>query len=100
MTRVRCRQSECIFWEGGTCTAEEIELDPEQGCLSLEELEDIAIDDGEELDEDFDEDWDEWDEDWVEDDEEIGEDEYTDWDDYGPSPSRRARSRRSKSIFW
>ena len=92
MTRVRCRQSECIFWEEGFCTAEEIELDPEQGCLTLEELEDIVVDDEEDWEEDDFED-----EDWLEDDTE--EDEYGYWDDYGPSPSRRVRSGGS-SLIW
>ncbi|MCD6289753.1 MAG: hypothetical protein J7M34_04555 [Anaerolineae bacterium] len=46
MPRVRCPQSRCIFWEDGYCTAEEIELDPEQlSCLTMEELEDEVIDD-------------------------------------------------------
>jgi len=44
MTQVRCRQVECIYWEDGFCTAGEIELDPELGCLTMEGIEDIALD--------------------------------------------------------
>jgi hypothetical protein len=37
MTRVRCIVDECVFWHEGFCDAEEIELDPELGCLTLME---------------------------------------------------------------
>ncbi len=39
MTRVRCLLDECVFWHEGFCSAEEIELDPELGCLTLMESE-------------------------------------------------------------
>ena len=35
MTRVRCILGECVFWHEGFCSAEEIEVDPELGCLTL-----------------------------------------------------------------
>ena len=35
MTRVRCILHECVFWHEGFCSAEEIEVDPELGCLTL-----------------------------------------------------------------
>ncbi len=75
MTRVICRQTECIFWDNMLCTAEEIELDPDQGCLTMEELEEMVIDDDdwEDEEDEFDEeDWDEEDEDFFDEDE--------DWD--------------------
>ncbi|MCS7220245.1 MAG: DUF1540 domain-containing protein [Anaerolineae bacterium] len=62
MPRVRCPQRRCVFWEDDYCTAEEIELDPEQlSCLTMEELEDEVVED-EEIwdDEDLLEDEDEW----------------------------------------
>ncbi|MFB0547224.1 MAG: hypothetical protein ACETWB_09965 [Anaerolineae bacterium] len=66
MTRVRCRQSVCIFWDNRICTADEIELDPEHGCLTFEELEDL-IDDEDEWDDDDELDDEKWeDEDWDE----------------------------------
>lgn len=66
MTRVRCRQSVCIFWDNRICTADEIELDPEHSCLTFEELEDL-IDDEDEWDDDDELDDEKWeDEDWDE----------------------------------
>jgi hypothetical protein len=35
MTRVRCLLDECVFWCEGFCRAEEIEIDPELGCLTF-----------------------------------------------------------------
>ena len=35
MTRVRCILDKCVFWYEGFCSSEEIELDPELGCLTL-----------------------------------------------------------------
>jgi len=37
MTRVRCLLDECVFWHEGSCSSEEIEVDPELGCLTLME---------------------------------------------------------------
>lgn len=37
MTRVRCQLDECVFWHEGSCSSEEIEVDPELGCLTLME---------------------------------------------------------------
>jgi hypothetical protein len=41
MTRVLCIVDECVFWREGFCSAEEIEVDPELGCLTLMESEDL-----------------------------------------------------------
>lgn len=35
MTQVRCQLDECVFWYEGFCSAEEIEVDSELGCLTL-----------------------------------------------------------------
>lgn len=59
MTRVRCLFRQCLFNEGRTCTANEIELDRDGVCLTVEESNDIGL--PAELDEDSD--FDEWDED-------------------------------------
>jgi hypothetical protein len=56
MTKVRCPNSRCIYWDDGFCTAETIELDPETlSCLTVEEIDDLVLegegdswDDGEE----------------------------------------------------
>ena len=76
MTHVICRASFCLFWEDGVCMADEIEYEPDVGCLTLQDAGDIAL----EEDEDDDLDWeDESDDDMFEDDEED------DWDDDGES---------------
>lgn len=82
MTKIICRASDCIYWEEGTCSSEEITYDPEQGCLTFEGLEDVLLEDDEEWD---DEDILVGDEplDWEEDDDllDLDEDEIDDdWD--------------------
>ena len=32
---MRCILDECVSWHEGFCSAEEIEVDPELGCLTL-----------------------------------------------------------------
>ncbi len=45
MTKVRCPNSRCIYWDDGFCTAETIELDPETlSCLTVEEIDDLVLD--------------------------------------------------------
>ena len=50
MTKIICRASDCIYWEEGMCSSEEITYDPEQGCLTFEGLEDVLLEDDEEWD--------------------------------------------------
>jgi hypothetical protein len=80
MTHVICRASSCMLWEDGVCTSEEIEYEPDVGCLTFQDVGDLELDEDEEYD------WDDKvgdlfadDEDWDEDDEEDEEDD--DWDD-------------------
>lgn len=73
MTRIRCRDSRCTFWKNGICTTEEIEYDPDAGCLTMEPREDIAEDD--ELD------WEEDEEELEEADMESDEEEEEDWEE-------------------
>ncbi|MFQ6014184.1 MAG: hypothetical protein ACE5NP_01915 [Anaerolineae bacterium] len=55
MTTIRCRFDGCIHWLDEICTAEMIEYDPDEGCLTMEERDEL-------LDESL-----EWeDEDWLE----------------------------------
>ncbi len=81
MTHIICRASNCLFWEEGVCGSDEIEYEPDAGCLTFQDLSDLDLD--EEVEEEFDwedeEDQDlygdeEEDDDW-EDDEEVWEDD-------------------------
>ena len=81
MTHSVCRASSCLFWEQGVCGSEEIEYEPDAGCLTFQDMGDLELEEAE--DEDFDweesdddifdeeeDDWeeDDWDDDWEEDD--------------------------------
>jgi len=52
-TKIVCRAINCIFNEDKLCTSEEIVYDPEDGCLTYEELEDLV-----DIEEEEEEDWD------------------------------------------
>ena len=84
MTRIRCRDRKCVFNKNGICSSEEIEYEPDAGCLTMEprvdadddeeeweedeeELKEASLDEEEELEEE-----DEWDEDEDGDDRELG----------------------------
>ncbi len=101
MPRIRCNYEGCIHLEGNFCTAGEIDLDQELGCLTFsqvdedeiasvdEELEEVIEEEVDEEEEEFeDEDEEESLEDWDEDEEDEDEDEEdTSW------PSARSRRR-------
>ena len=77
MTHINCRASFCVFWDEGVCTSEEIEYEPETGCMTFQDVGDLT------LEEDEDDDWgdddlfdDDDDDDWDDDDKEDD-----DWDD-------------------
>ena len=60
MPRIRCRYIDCIFIEEGLCGAEAVEIDPDEGCLTYTELNDISLVEDEEWEEeDLEEDWEE-----------------------------------------
>jgi hypothetical protein len=71
MTRIRCRDRRCIFNKNGICTSEEIEYEPDAGCLTMEPREDVE------------EEEEEWEEDELAEDleDEDEEDEEDEWDD-------------------
>ena len=76
MTRIRCRDRRCVFNKNGICTSEEIEYEPDAGCLTMEPREDVEEEEEEweddELAEDLeDEDEEEEDDDWDEEDEDY-----------------------------
>jgi len=72
MPRIRCNYEGCIHLEGTLCTADEIELDQELGCLTFSQVEEDAV---ASVDSEVEEEW----EDVAEDDED--DDEADDWDD-------------------
>ena len=74
MTRIRCRDRRCVFNKNGICSTEEIEYEPDAGCLTMEPREDV---------EDEEEEWedDELAEDLEEEDEDEDEDEWDDEDE-------------------
>lgn len=74
MTHIICRASNCLFWEEGVCSSEEIEYEPDAGCLTFQDIGDLDLE--EEEDEDFD--WEDEDDDLYDD-----EDDEDDWDDDG-----------------
>ena len=45
MPRVRCFYEGCVHLEGEYCVAEKIVLNPEDGCLTFTQIEDLALDD-------------------------------------------------------
>ncbi|MDW8102022.1 MAG: DUF1540 domain-containing protein [Anaerolineae bacterium] len=60
MTRVRCYIEDCMFWKKGICQAKEIEIDPDEGCLTfrlVEEEEEELFSDWEEERFDEEEEW-------------------------------------------
>lgn len=81
MTKIICRASDCVFWDEGICSSEEITYDPENGCLTYEGIEDVVLDDDDEweeedgLEEDDSLEWDDDEEDIMDED-----DENDDWD--------------------
>ena len=70
MTHIICRASHCLFWEQGVCTSEEIEYEPDGGCLTFQDMGDLALEADEDEDFDWDEDGEDEDDDWEEEEEE------------------------------
>ncbi len=105
MPRIRCNYEGCIHLEGNLCTATEIELDQELGCLTFSQVDEEIIDVDEDLEEatvtttpaegwdeeDFEEDEDEDLEEWEEDEDEDWEDDEDEEEDSWSSSRRRRR---------
>jgi hypothetical protein len=77
MTKIICRQTECLYWEKNLCTSDQIIYDPEQGCLTFEPLEGFLLEeeeweDEEELSED--------EEEWEDEEDPFEETDQDDWD--------------------
>jgi hypothetical protein len=69
MTHIICRAISCLFWEDGVCTSEEIEYEPDAGCLTFQDLGDLELE--AEEDEDFD---------WDDEDDDLYDEEEDEWD--------------------
>jgi hypothetical protein len=79
MTHIICRANFCLFWEQGVCSAEEIEYEPDTGCVTFQDIGDLNLEEGEEeydwedeseddlFEDEEEEQWDETEEDWEED---------------------------------
>jgi len=80
MTKIICRVSDCVHWDDGVCSSEQITYDPENGCLTYEGIEDVILEDDEEWEEEdiLDEEPLEWDEEEEED--LLDEEDEDDWD--------------------
>jgi hypothetical protein len=76
MTKIICRQTECLYWEKNLCTSDQILYDPEQGCLTFEPLEGLLLEEEWEDEEDL---FDEGEEEWEED-EELEETDQDEWE--------------------
>ena len=78
MTHIICRATNCLFWDNGECSSEEIEYEPDAGCLTFQDMGDLDLEEDE--DEDFDwEDEDDEDEDLFDDDDDDWDDDEDDW---------------------
>jgi len=77
MTHIICRAINCLFWEEGVCSSEEIEYEPDAGCLTFQDIGDLELE--EEDEEDLD--WEDEDEGLYDDDEEEKEWDEDDWDE-------------------
>ncbi len=105
MPRIRCNYEGCIHLEGNFCTASEIELDQELGCLTFSQVEEeeevVGVEEEEELEEiEQEEEWEEEDseeedlEDWEEDEEEDWEEDDDDDEEEDAWSSSKAHRRR------
>ena len=50
MTHIVCRAMACLFWEEGVCGAEDIEYEPDVGCLTFQDMGDLELEDEDDLD--------------------------------------------------
>lgn len=61
MARIRCKYIGCTFLDEGLCTATTIELDPDEGCLTFNQIGDPFDDDDDWDDNDDLDGYEEWD---------------------------------------
>lgn len=51
MPKIHCRFVDCVFLEEGFCGAEIVEIDPDESCLTYTSIDDIAMVDDEDWEE-------------------------------------------------
>lgn len=75
MTQIICRASICLFWQQGICTSEEIEYEPDVGCMTFQDMGDLELAEAE--DDEFG---------WTDSDDKLfdDDDDDDDWDDDDP----------------
>lgn len=71
MPRIRCYYLDCKFLENGVCTSLSVQLDPDEGCLTYDTLDDDYLDDEDEEEMGWSTD---------EEDDEEGDSDFEDWD--------------------
>jgi len=76
MPRIRCYYIDCVFLDDGYCGAAAIELDPDQGCLTYRQTDDLDVEEEWEEEEEELEDWEDLDLDEEDEDLWIDEDEF------------------------
>ena len=52
MPRIRCHYEDCVFLEEKYCGAAAVELDPDAGCLTYSQVDEVAVEEEEEWEED------------------------------------------------
>lgn len=79
MPRIRCHYLDCVFLDDGFCGTSSVEIDPDEGCISYTQLDEVNVDkDWEE--EDLEEIWEVEDADILADDEDDDDDLWLDED--------------------
>ena len=80
-TKIRCKYLDCAFLDEGYCSAAQIDLDSDKGCLMFQSNDELPVDDI--VDDEDIKDWDENEEEnededdpWIEDDDDEEEDDY------------------------
>lgn len=48
MPRIRCHYEDCVFLEEKHCGAAAVELDPDSGCLTYSQVDEVAVEEEEE----------------------------------------------------
>jgi hypothetical protein len=67
MPRIRCHYADCVFLDDGYCSAAQIEIDPDSGCMTYNPTAEAGEEEWEEEEEELEE-WEEIDEEDEEDD--------------------------------
>ena len=89
MTRIRCRDRQCMFNKNGICTSDEIEYEPDMGCLTMEPREEADDEKEEKKDWEDEADWEEdeeGDDDLSDDEDEDDDDEWEEDEDLASRP--------------